>query len=146
MHGFVSSFFPGHLWDIILWLWSSGKITSCRQVARHGWVGGIWHWKATEKLAGMTNLLFCAPLWPIRLDSLPRPFLSASFRCSRSAISAVGPAVGNSYPGSGSSNHQARNWKFHLYDICFQVEVQSGEFETVRELSPNQIPSFWRAS
>ena len=35
VHRFVNDFFPGHVWDIILWLWSSGKITSCRQVARY---------------------------------------------------------------------------------------------------------------
>ena len=57
VRGFVNAFSPGHLWDIMLWLWSSGKITSCRQVARHGWVGGMWRWKATGKLAGMTKSL-----------------------------------------------------------------------------------------
>ena len=57
VHGFLNGFFPGHLWDIMLWLWSSVKITSCRQVARHGWVGGMWRWKATGKLAGMTKSL-----------------------------------------------------------------------------------------
>ena len=41
----------------MLWLLSSVKITSCRQVARHGWFGGMWGWKATEKLAGMTKSL-----------------------------------------------------------------------------------------
>ena len=57
VHGFVNGFFPGHPWDIMLWLWSSGKITSCRQAARHGWVGGMWRWKATGQLAGMTTSL-----------------------------------------------------------------------------------------
>ena len=57
VHGFVNAFFPGHLWDIVLWLWSSGKITSCHQITRKGWVGGMWHSKATEKLAGMTKYL-----------------------------------------------------------------------------------------
>ena len=42
VHGFVNGFFPGHLRDILLWMWSSGNITSCRQVAQHGWVGGMW--------------------------------------------------------------------------------------------------------
>ena len=48
VHGFVNGFFLGHLWDIILWLWSSGNITSCRQVAQHGWVGGMWRGKLRE--------------------------------------------------------------------------------------------------
>ena len=39
------------------------------------------------------NLLYCAPLWPNRADSSPRPFLSASCRCLPSAISAGGPQV-----------------------------------------------------
>ena len=58
VHGFVNGFFPGHLWDNMLWLWSCGKITGCRQVARHGWIGGMWGWKATGKLVGMTNFFF----------------------------------------------------------------------------------------
>ena len=90
-HGFVNGFFPGHLRDIMLWLWSSGKITSCWQVARHGWVGGMWRWKTTGKLAGMTKSLILRTLWPIGVDSSTRPFLSTSRKCSRSAISSVGP-------------------------------------------------------
>ena len=57
VHGFVNGFFPGNLWDIMLWMWSSGKITSCRQVARHGWVRDMCRWKATGYLAGMTTSL-----------------------------------------------------------------------------------------
>ena len=54
-HRFVNGFILGHLWGVVMWLWSSRKITSCRQVARHGGVGGMWRWKATEKRAGMTE-------------------------------------------------------------------------------------------
>ena len=57
VHEFANDFFPDHPWDIMLWLWSSGKITSCRQVARHGWVRGMWRWKAAGKLAGTTKSL-----------------------------------------------------------------------------------------
>ena len=88
--------------------------------------------------------------WPIRVDSSARPFVSASRRCSHSPMPAVGPQVDWQWATltqvPGLSNHQARNWEFHLYDIFFQVGVLPGEFKTVRELSPNQIPSFWRAS
>ena len=35
--------------------------------------------------------MYCAPLWPIRTDLSPRPFLSASRGCSRSAMPNVGP-------------------------------------------------------
>ena len=52
---FVNGFFLGHLWDVVMWLCSSRRITSCRQVVPHGGVGGMWRWKATEKRAGMTK-------------------------------------------------------------------------------------------
>ena len=54
-HRFVNGLFLGHLWNVVMWLWSSRKITSCRQVARHSGAGGMWRWKATEKRAGMTK-------------------------------------------------------------------------------------------
>ena len=57
VHGLVNGFFPGHLWDNILWLWSCSKITNCRQVARHGWVEGKWRWKVTGKLVRITKSL-----------------------------------------------------------------------------------------
>ena len=47
--------FSGHLWVVVLWLSSSRRTTSRRQVAPHGRAGGMWRWKATEKLAGVTK-------------------------------------------------------------------------------------------
>ena len=41
----------------MLWLWSSGKFTSCRQVERHGWVGGMLRSNATGKVERMTKYL-----------------------------------------------------------------------------------------
>ena len=54
-HGFVNGLCLGHLWDVVMWLCSSRRITSCRQVAPHGGIGGMWCWKATEKRAGITK-------------------------------------------------------------------------------------------
>ena len=54
-HRFVNGFSLSHLQHVVMWLWSSGKITSCRQIAQHGWVGDMWRWKATGKLAGTTK-------------------------------------------------------------------------------------------
>ena len=54
-HRFVNGFFLVRLWDFVTWLWSSHKITSCRQVARRGGAGGMWRWKGTEKRGGMTK-------------------------------------------------------------------------------------------
>ena len=47
-NGFVNGFFLGQLWDVVLWLWSARRITSCRQVAQHGTVGGMSRWKTTR--------------------------------------------------------------------------------------------------
>ena len=57
VHGVVNGFFLGHLWDIMLWLWSSGKLTTCRRLTRHGWVGCMRRYKATGKLTGTTKSL-----------------------------------------------------------------------------------------
>ena len=49
LHAFVSRLIFGHLWDIVIWLWRSRKIASCRQTSRHGGLGGMWRWKATKR-------------------------------------------------------------------------------------------------
>ena len=56
-HGFANGFFFVHLWDVLLWLWSSRRTASFRQVARHGGVVGMSRWKATDARAGLTKSL-----------------------------------------------------------------------------------------
>ena len=72
--------------------------------------------------------MYCAPLWPNRAASSPRPFLSASRRCSPRAIAAVGLHV--EWQGSFLTkvpelpNLLARKWEFSLHDDFFQDGVQ----------------------
>lgn len=54
-HAFVDGFFLSNLWDVVILLFSSRRISSCRQVARHGGVGGMWRWKATKERTGLTK-------------------------------------------------------------------------------------------
>ena len=71
--------------------------------------------------------VFRTPIWPIHThtDSSPRPFLSASRRYSRSAISAVGPQVDWQWATltqvPGSSNQRVRNGEFHYTTIFFKT-------------------------
>ena len=102
---------------------STARLGVCRAGKRRELDAGVrFRSRSTE------YILYCAPLWPNRADSSPRPFLSASRRCSPRAIGAVGLHV--EWQGSFLtqvpewSNQPARNWEFHLYDDFFQDGVQ----------------------
>ena len=55
--GLVNGIFLGHLWDLLLWLWSSGRTATSRQVSRHGGVAGMLRSKSTDTRAGPTEAL-----------------------------------------------------------------------------------------
>ena len=108
-HGFVNGFFFVFLWDVIMCLRSSRRIANGHQVARLGGVRGIWRWKATENRAGTAKSH--ALRTPIA-DSRRLFAEATSRRCSRSAISTVGPQVycqwANLTQVPGSSNRRGR--------------------------------------
>lgn len=55
--GLVNGIFLGHLRDLLLWLWSSGRTATSRQVSRHGGVAGMLRSKSTDTRAGPTEAL-----------------------------------------------------------------------------------------
>ena len=55
--GLENGIFLIHLWDLLLWLWSSGRTATSRKVSRHGGVGGMLRSKSTDTRAGPTEAL-----------------------------------------------------------------------------------------
>ena len=76
---------------MLLWLWSSRRIASFRQVARRGRVVGMSRWEATDARAGLTKYLVLRFPLAESCNSSRRPFPLASYRSPSSNCSVVGP-------------------------------------------------------